>query len=77
MPFQVDTTLRRKINQGEIAFIDQHLSETAEQLRAGHIGPVDVAIIEAAAITGGAIVPTMSVGNSASFALQASASSSS
>ena len=51
MPFQVDTTLRRKINQGEIAFIDQHLSETAEQLRAGHIGPVDVAIIEAAAIT--------------------------
>lgn len=55
-----------------IAFIDQHLSETAEQLRAGHIGPVDVAIIEAAAITEtGAIVPTMSVGNSASFAQQA------
>ncbi|WZB68016.1 acetyl-CoA hydrolase/transferase C-terminal domain-containing protein [Achromobacter xylosoxidans] len=57
---------------GEIAFIDQHLSETAEQLRAGHIGPVDVAIIEAAAITEtGAIVPTMSVGNSASFVQQA------
>ena len=71
MPFQVDTTLRRKINQGEIAFIDQHLSETAEQLRAGHIGPVDVAIIEAAITESGAIVPTMSVGNSASFALQA------
>ncbi len=72
MPFQVDTTLRRKINHGEVAFIDQHLSETAEQLRAGHIGPVDVAIIEAAAITEtGAIVPTMSVGNSASFAQQA------
>ena len=72
MPFQVDTTLRRKINQGDIAFIDQHLSETAEQLRAGHIGPIDVAIIEAAAITEtGAIVPTMSVGNSASFAQQA------
>lgn len=72
MPFQVDTTLRRKINQGEIRFIDQHLSETAEQLRAGHIGPVDVAIIEAAAITeDGGIVPTMSVGNSASFAEQA------
>ncbi|MGV2864763.1 acetyl-CoA hydrolase/transferase family protein [Achromobacter sp. AGC39] len=72
MPFQVDTTLRRKINQGDIAFIDQHLSETVEQLRAGHIGPIDVAIIEAAAITEtGAIVPTMSVGNSASFAQQA------
>lgn len=72
MPFQVDTTLRRKINQGDIAFIDQHLSETVEQLRAGHIGPINVAIIEAAAITEtGAIVPTMSVGNSASFAQQA------
>ncbi len=72
LPFQVDTTLRRKINRGEIRFIDQHLSETAEQLRAGHIGPVDVAIIEAAAITeDGGIVPTMSVGNSASFAEQA------
>lgn len=72
MPFQVDTTLRRKINHGEIAFIDQHLSETAEQLRAGHLAPVDVAIIEAAAITeDGGIVPTMSVGNSASFVQQA------
>ncbi|KAG1385098.1 hypothetical protein G6F60_014967 [Rhizopus arrhizus] len=64
MPFQVDTTLRRKINQGEIAFIDQHLSETVEQLRAGHIGPINVAIIEAAAITeAGAIVPTISSSN--------------
>lgn len=72
LPFQVDTTLRRKINQGEIAFIDQHLSETVEQLRAGHLGPINVAIIEAAAITeSGAIVPTMSVGNSASFVQQA------
>lgn len=72
IPFQVDTTLRRKINAGEVAFIDQHLSETVEQLRAHHIGPVDIAIIEAAAITeSGAIVPTMSVGNSASFVQQA------
>lgn len=72
MPFQVDTTLRRKINQGEIAFVDQHLSETVEQLRAGHIGPIDIAIVEAAAITeDGGIVPTMSVGNSASFVEQA------
>ncbi|AZY53208.1 acetyl-CoA hydrolase/transferase family protein [Bordetella avium] len=72
MPFQVDTTLRRKINQGEIRFIDQHLSETVEQLRAGHVHPIDVAIIEAAAITeDGGIIPTMSVGNSASFVDQA------
>lgn len=73
LPFQVDTTLRRKINQGEVCFIDQHLSETVEQLRSGHLKPVDVAIIEAAAIAeDGSLVPTMSVGNSASFVEQAS-----
>lgn len=32
MPFQVDPTLRNKINTGEILFIDQHLSESAELL---------------------------------------------
>ncbi len=72
LPFQVDTTLRRTINDGSVAFIDQHLSETAEQLRAGHLAPIDVAIIEAAAITeDGSIIPTMSVGNSATFIEQA------
>ena len=35
MPFQSDAALRRKINTGEVMFIDQHLSETAEQLRSG------------------------------------------
>ena len=72
MPFQVDTTLRRAINRGEVMFIDQHLSETVELLRSNQIGPMDVAIIEAVAITeDGGIVPTTSVGNSASFAILA------
>lgn len=72
LPFQVDTTLRRKINAGEVKFIDQHLSETVEQLRAGFLGKLDVAVIEACAITeDGGIVPTMSVGNSATFATMA------
>ena len=72
LPFQVDTVLRRKINDGTVMFIDQHLSETAEQLRSQHIGPIDVAVIEAVAITAdGGIVPTTSVGNSASFAMSA------
>ena len=73
LPFQADATLRQHINRGDVAFIDQHLSETAAQLRAGHLRPIDVAIIEAACITeDGGIVPTMSVGNSASFVAQAS-----
>ena len=72
MPFQVDATLRRAINRGEVMFVDQHLSETVELLRANRFGKLDLAIIEAAAITEtGGIVPTTSVGNSASFAILA------
>ena len=72
MPFQVDPVLRAAINRGEVMYIDQHLSETVEQLRSHHIAPVDVAVVEAVAITeSGAIVPTTSVGNSASFAILA------
>lgn len=72
MPFQADPTLRKAINRGEVMFIDQHLSETVEQLRSNQLGPVDYAIIEAAAITeSGAIIPTTSVGNSASLAILA------
>jgi succinyl-CoA:acetate CoA-transferase len=72
MPFQVDPVLRAAINRGEVMYVDQHLSETVEMLRTRQIKPVDVAIVEAVAITGtGAIVPTTSVGNSASFAILA------
>ncbi|WP_454006894.1 acetyl-CoA hydrolase/transferase family protein [Alcaligenes sp. Marseille-Q7550] len=72
MPFQVDAVLRRHINQGKVLFADQHLSQTVEQLRCGNLPAIDIAVIEAVAITEtGAIVPTTSVGNSASFAQQA------
>ncbi|WP_313519784.1 acetyl-CoA hydrolase/transferase family protein [Pseudomonas sp.] len=70
MPFQVDSTLRKAINAGEVMFIDQHLSETVEQLRNHQLKLPDIAVIEAVAITeDGHIVPTTSVGNSASFAI--------
>ena len=72
MPFQADPALRAAINRGEVMFVDQHLSETVELLRTRQIAPVDVAVIEAVAITDtGAIIPTTSVGNSASFAILA------
>lgn len=70
MPFQVDSTLRKAINDGSVMFIDQHLSETVEQLRNHQLKLPDIAVIEAVAITEeGHIVPTTSVGNSASFAI--------
>ncbi len=72
IPFQADTVLRAAINRGEVMFIDQHLSETVEHLRSNQLGPIDYAVIEAAAITeDGGIVPSTSIGNSASFAILA------
>ncbi|MFH3479989.1 MULTISPECIES: acetyl-CoA hydrolase/transferase family protein [unclassified Xanthobacter] len=72
IPFQSDPALRKAINAGEVMFVDQHLSETVEHLRTRQLGPIDVAIIEAVGITAsGGIVPTTSVGNSATFAILA------
>ena len=69
MPFQVDGVLRKAINNGEVLFLDQHLSETAEMEQNGHLPKIDVAVIEAAMITeDGGIIPTTSVGNSLTFA---------
>ena len=64
LPFQVDRTMRGHINNGDVGFIDQHLSITSEYLRQGAMN-IDVAIIEATAITeDGYLIPTSSVGNS-------------
>ncbi len=72
LPFQSDPTLRAAINRGEVMFIDQHLSETVELLRSRQMGPIDYAIVEASAITeDGGLIPTTSVGNSATFAILA------
>ncbi len=72
IPFQSDPGLRKAINDGEVMFVDQHLSETVEHLRTHMLGPVDVAVIEAVGITAnGGIIPTTSVGNSATFAILA------
>ncbi|KEQ28479.1 acetyl-CoA hydrolase [Pedobacter antarcticus 4BY] len=69
LPFQVDTIMRRAINSGEVLFIDQHLGETANLLKANNFPKIDIAILEAICIEqDGSIVPTTSVGNSASFA---------
>lgn len=69
IPFQADRTMRQKINEGDMFFLDEHLSHMAEKIRNGILAPMDVAMIEAVAITEeGHIVPTTSVGNSSLFA---------
>ncbi|MFF6014728.1 succinate CoA transferase [Lysinibacillus fusiformis] len=68
VPYQANPVMRKKINAGEIYYIDQHVSHTAEEVRKGALGNIDYAIIEAAAITEeGYIIPTGSVGNSPIF----------
>ena len=71
MPYQGDPTLRAGINKGDVRYVDQHLSHMAEWVRGG-ILDIDIAVIEATAITeNGGIVPTTSVGNSATFVQRA------
>ncbi|MBT2642295.1 acetyl-CoA hydrolase/transferase family protein [Bacillus sp. ISL-41] len=71
LPFQADATMRRGINQGDFLFVDQHLSHTAELIRAD-VMEVDVAILEAVAINeDGMVIPTTSIGNSMAFARNA------
>lgn len=69
LPYQTNDTARKSINSGGIQYADIHLSHMAQLSRYGFLGgKLDVAIIEACAITEeGHIVPTTSLGNSASF----------
>lgn len=74
MPFQSDRIMRRKINEGEMLFFDQHLSHSAEWVRTDVWNQIDYAIIEAVAITeDGLIIPSTSVGNSPIFIEKAKA----
>jgi len=69
LPYQTNDSLRKLINNGSVQYLDLHLSHVAQMARYGYLGgKVEVAIVEACAITEeGHIVPTTSLGNSASF----------
>ncbi len=71
-PYMSDRTMRKQINEGRIHFKDDHLSMLSGQVRAGNWGEVDVAIVEAVAITeAGHLIPTMSVGNTPTYVKKA------
>lgn len=68
LPFQADSAMRKKINEGDMMFVDGHLSHIAEWVRADVLDPIDFAIVEAVSITEeGFIVPSTSTGNSSIF----------
>jgi propionyl-CoA:succinyl-CoA transferase len=62
-PYQANSILRKKINAGEVHFVDMHLSMLPQQVRYGFFGPIDVAIVEAVDVTpAGGIVLSAGVG---------------
>lgn len=64
LPYNGDPTLRRLINEGRVDYVDAHLSHSAQQAWFGFYGPLDVAVVEVAAILpNGLLVPGSSVGN--------------
>lgn len=69
MPYQSGKDVRNSLNTiGGVRYIDQHLSAAPQDTRYGFYGDVDLAIIEACAITEeGGIVPTTSMGSSPTF----------
>ena len=72
LPYQTDAILRGEINNGSVDYLDLHLSESAQLARVGYLGKLDLAIVEAVAITEeGNIIPSTSLGNAASYVQQA------
>lgn len=71
-PYQTNESLRNAINAGTVDYVDMHLSRSGHYMAGGAMAKVDIAIIEAVAITEqGHLVPAMSVGNSPIFIEQA------
>jgi succinyl-CoA:acetate CoA-transferase len=72
LPYHTNASVREGINSGYIEYVDMHLSQSTQYVNYGFIPKVDVAIIEALAITeDGNIVPTTAIGNTPAFVRQA------
>jgi hypothetical protein len=71
-PYQTASGLRQKINQGQVKFVDLHLSEVAQMVNYGFFGEIDVAVIEASAIApDGRVWLTSGIGNAPTWLLRA------
>ena len=68
MRYQSDPVTRAKINAGLLDYVDVHLSHVAQMIAEGLFGHIDVALVEVADVTAdGALVPSSSVGNNATW----------
>lgn len=72
LPYLTNKTIRKAINKGDVEYTDMHLSHSTQYINYGSIPKVDIAIVEALAITEeGGLVPTTAIGNAPSFIKQA------
>ncbi len=64
LPYQSDRVCRKKINAGEMEYLDIHLSHVGAFVRSGFLGKLDVALVEVTGIReDGGLIPSSSVGN--------------
>ncbi|HXE40619.1 MAG TPA: acetyl-CoA hydrolase/transferase family protein [Azonexus sp.] len=72
LPYQSDPTCRKRINAGEMEYIDIHLSHVAQFVWSGFLGKLDFAVVEVAGILeDGRLIPSSSVGNNKTWLEQA------
>lgn len=68
VPYQTNNDLRNAINAGEVGYFDMALGELPIWVKNGILNPIDIAVVEAAAIDEeGNIIPTTSIGVSNTY----------
>lgn len=68
LPYQTDSVMRSMINAGEVEYVDLHLSQSAQYVSYGALEKIDIAIVEALAVTeNGDLLPTTAIGNAPVF----------
>jgi succinyl-CoA:acetate CoA-transferase len=64
LPYQSDPICRKKINAGDMEYLDIHLSHVGAFVRSGFLGKLDVAVVEVTGIReNGDLIPSSSIGN--------------
>lgn len=72
LPYQSDPETRKRINAGEMEYMDIHLGHVAQYVEYGFLGKMDWALIEVTAILeDGRIIPSNSIGNNRTWVEQA------
>ena len=68
MPYQSDPAVRKRINDGDMEYVDMHLSHLSQFMDYGFLGKLDMAVIEVTAVyEDGRAIPSTSLGNNKSW----------